>query len=186
MGHPHRHGGHGGHGRSYFGPLYYEVACDPNDPMYQECIRRFGADARFGGLLTPDDLDAITDYFARTQPINPEAQGIKDAYIKWNDGLSWFSKTSQATLDLARNQRNRFALANVATPEDKAAEQNTIETGKSAEQLQGEPDRREQGGMLPGPVAPPPPPLIPEKYIVGGLIFAGLATIAAAYGYGRK
>lgn len=124
-----------------------------------------------------EDNDAIQAYFVATNAVTPEAQKIKDDFLRWYDDLTWFGKGQQSTLDLARNQRNRFNLANVTTPEDKQAVQDVITTGLSAEQLRGQTDRRLTDGMLPGPVAPPPPPLIPTKYLVAGGVGLGLVLL---------
>jgi hypothetical protein len=123
----------------------------------------FGADipdedVKFGAL-TSDDMDAIKAYFVRTNAVTSEATKIKNEFTKWFDGLWWFEKTSQASFDLARNQRNRFNLANAITPEEKQKVQTVIESGLSEEQLKIGPaaDRRLSDGMLPGPQTPPAP-----------------------------
>lgn len=122
--------------------------------------------------------DAIQRYFVATAAVTPEAQRIKDEFLRWYDDLTWIGKGTQATLDLSRNQRNRFNLANVTSPEERAQVENVIKTGLSAEELAGGVDRRLSDGMLPGPVAPPPPPLIPTKYlVVGGIGLASLVLL---------
>lgn len=132
------------------------------------------------------NIDAIRAYFDQTPVMTPDAQKIKDAFVIWYDDLSWFGKGLNSNYDLARNQRNRFNLANAITPQEKQNVQTVISTGMSTEQLQGQVDRRDETGMLPGPVVPPTPPLIPTPYVVGGAILGGLALIAFAYGEGRK
>lgn len=130
-------------------------------------------------------VDAIRVYMSSTPVKTPEAQTIKDAFIRWYDDLTVFGKGTQSNFDLARNQRNRFELANATSPDETAAVKEVQTTGLSHEQASGEPDRRDESGMLPGPVAPPPPPLIPTPWLIGGAIVGGLALIAAAYGKGR-
>ncbi len=157
-------------------------------------MSRFGDDAGVGPIeatagsviLSSDNLDAIRAYFSITEVKTPEAQKIKNAFVTWYDGLWFYEKYTLSTLDLARNQRNRFNLANAMTPEEKQVVQTVLTTGMTSEQTQGQPDRRDETGMLPGPVAPPPPPLIPKPYLIGGAIVGGLALIVFAYGEGRK
>jgi hypothetical protein len=134
------------------------------------------------GILWNDNLDAIQEYFAKTDAVTPEAVKIKDDFTKWIDGLWWYEKMEQSNNDLARNMRNRFNLANAVTPADKAAVQNIIKTGLDTEQLMGEPDRRLSSGQLPGPETPPAPPLIPSWALYAGAAVAGLAVIFAAKG----
>lgn len=136
--------------------------------------------------MITENIDAIRVYFDQTPVMTPEAQRIKDAFVIWYDDLTWFGKGLNSNYDLARNQRNRFNLANATTPQEKQNVQAVITTGLSTEQLQGQSDRRDEGGMLPGPVTPPAPPLIPTPYLIGGAILGGLAFIAFAYGEGRK
>lgn len=186
-GHGHRHRGHGFRGGFYPAALIYELGCDPSDPLYLDCVNRFGNDEpTFAGLTTPDDIDAIRKYFDQTPINNPVAQPIKDEFVRWYDSLTWYDKTQQATFDLARNQRNRFNLANARTPDELETVKTVIAQGTSEEQLQGLPDRRLADGMLPGPVKPPPPPLISKPVLIGAGVVAGLAIIASAYGYGRR
>lgn len=169
----HRHGG-GRRFRGGFLPFYaYEIGCNPNDPLYLECLDRFGSEnaPSVGGLLDnafTEANEAIRTYFVATEAHTPEARIIKDEFLRWYDDLTWFGKGLESTLDLSRNQRNRFNLANATTPEEKSQVEDVIKTGLTAEQLAGGADRRLSTGMLPGPVAPPPPPLIPTKYLVAG------------------
>ena len=121
--------------------------------------------------------DAIQAYFVATAAVTAEAQRIKDDFLRWYDELTWIGKGLQSNFDLARNQRNRFNLANATTPEETQQVQTVITTGLSAEELSGGTDRRLTNGMLPGPVAPPPPPLIPTKYLVAGGVGVGLLVL---------
>lgn len=175
--------------------LLWELDCDPNSPLYQECITRFHGDEapQVGGVLDVTGLDdeisknmsAIRAMFDTVQVNTPGAQSIKNDFVRWYDDLSWFDKRLQSNYDLARNLRNRFDLANATTPEAKAAVQTVLTTGLSTEQLQGQPDRRDETGMLPGPKVPPKPPLVPTPVLIAGAAVAGLAFVAWAYGEGR-
>lgn len=127
--------------------------------------------------MSTADIDAIKDYFVRTEAVTLEASKIKDEFTKWYDTLGWYSKSTDENFDLARNIRNRFNLANATTPEEKAAVETTMATGVSSEQAQGTPDRRLQNGMLPGPVTPPPAPLIPTEWKIIGGVGAFLALL---------
>jgi hypothetical protein len=210
----HRHH-HGGRGVGFYPAWIYELECDPSDPYYMSCITRFGGNdfnGRPPGSMSPvgdefhsrnagkmadvgydvffgynDEIRAIRAFFDRTEAKTAEAAKIKDDFIKWYDGL-WITANyvPQSDYDLARNQRNRFNLANATTLEEKTAVQEVIQTGLSTEQTQGDPDRRLSGGMLPGPVTPPKPPLIPDEYKLAAAVVGGLAILAMAYGYGRS
>lgn len=198
----HGHGGHrhGGHRRGFgFFPLAYEIWCDPNDPYYLECLNRFGSEgtdlnSRPPGsmspvgfdFLQPEDMRAIRQYIGDTQAVTPEAQQIKADFVKWYDALGPIDVFEQSNFDLARNQRNRFNLANATTPEDKSQVEDVMKTGITAEQAQGQFDRRLPDGMLPGPVTPPPPPFLSTPVLIAGAAVASLAIIAGAYGYGRR
>ena len=140
----------------------------------------FGYDVFFG---YGDDIKAVRAFFDATPAKTDEAAKIKDAFIKWYDGL-WITAnyTDLATYDLARNQRNRFNLANAVTPEDKAVVEDVIKTGISTEQTQGIPDRRLDNGQLPGPEAPPTPPLVPTSVLIGAAVVLGLAVVVGTYG----
>ncbi len=152
----------------------------------------FGADAGAGvgpveagigsALLTSDNMTAIQAYFAATAARTPAAVKIKDDFTKWYDGLWWYEKSETSNYDLARNLRNRFNLANAATPDEHAAVTEVIKTGLTTEQLQGEADRRLSSGQLPGPESPPNPPLVPTWVLYAGAAVAGLAVIVAAKG----
>jgi hypothetical protein len=110
----------------------------------------YAANVKFGADWSGDDIKAIQRYFADTPAKTPKAVSIKDEFIKWHDGL-WFY--SEADWDKARNYRNEYNLANATTAVEKAAVQTVLKTGQSAEQLQGRVDRRLSTGMLPGGTA---------------------------------
>jgi hypothetical protein len=177
--HSHRYGGR----TAIYAPWVYELECNPNDPFYKECLARFGYDVLTGYA---DDIKAIHAYFVGTEVKTTEAQKIKDSFLRWYDTLwiTW-NYVDEADYDLARNQRNHFNLANATTAAEKAQVQEVITSGLTSEQMQGGTDRRLSTGMLPGPEAPPKPPLVPSSYLVGGAVLAGVALIAWAYGEGR-
>ncbi len=152
--------------------LMWELGIDSNDSLV----------STFHGINEADDMDAIRVYFNNTQAITPEAVKIKDEFNVWFDKLWWVEKTTSANYDLARNMRNRFNLANVKTPVERAAVVNSLKTGTSSEELKGEVRRVQSDGMLPGPVTPPKDPIIPREWLVGGIVVIGLSAVVAAHG----
>lgn len=103
-------------------------------------------------ILLNDNMKAIKSFFDDAKAVTPQAASIKDKFLKWYDSLWWFS---QSDYDLARNQRNSFNLANTVAIEEKKAVEEVMKTGLSTEEMQNEPDRRLESGMLPGPTKPP-------------------------------
>lgn len=98
-------------------------------------------------ILQTDDIAAIDAYITSTAPKTPAAVAAKDAWIRWNDGLSLYDRTfDRAALDHARNARLAFELANATTDEERAAILDRALHGISVEQAQGEPDRRSSSG----------------------------------------
>ena len=102
-------------------------------------------------LLQSEDLAAI-DRYITSAPVNtPAAQAARDAWIRWNDGVSWYDRNfDRATLDHARNARLAFELANATTEAERADIMARALTGLSLEQVQGEPDRRDKEGRYSG------------------------------------
>jgi hypothetical protein len=98
-----------------------------------------GTDTDFGTIA--EDLDAINRYMRQTPLKTPEAFRIKDDFIKWYDGLSFYAKNvaNSGTYDIARTRRNQLSLANSTTPEEKAGVVRVITTGITTEEMQGKP-----------------------------------------------
>lgn len=95
--------------------------------------------SRFGAaLLQADDIDAINRYIVYASIKTKDAAKIKDEWIRWHDGLGWWSKNmDSAVYDEARNKRNRFNLANATSNAEKESIKNTQQTGLSTEEMQG-------------------------------------------------
>jgi hypothetical protein len=122
------------------------------------------------------DMIAINRYISDTVAITPEAVKLKDSWIIWWNGLTWYQKNiASETFDEARNRRNAFFVANAPTEKEKDAVKQVIETGGTEEESEGKPRRTLSSGNFPGP---PPAPLIPSLLKIGGAV-AVLAGVAA-------
>lgn len=135
------------------------------------------AGSEFGDLLTSDDLEAIQKFFADSTAKTSAAIKIKDQFTKWYDDLYWYQKNYQSNLDIARNYRNSYNLANAISDQEKQNVETVIKTGISREQAMGEADRRLASGMYPDH----PEPFISDKVKIGGAIVLAIALIAAAH-----
>lgn len=63
-----------------------------------------------------EDMEAVNLYMRTTPLTQPEAFQIKDAFIRWYDGLSWWDKSMNSdTWDEARTRRNQLNIANQPT-----------------------------------------------------------------------
>jgi len=105
------------------------------------------------GILHSDNeaaLDAINRYIMTTHLQTPKAAKVHDEWVRWFDDLSWLQKTSQGTLDEARNRRTEFNLANALTAEAKKNVLEVAKTGATSEQMLGDSDRRLSTGLFPG------------------------------------
>lgn len=99
-------------------------------------------------LLQSDDIAAIDRYITSAPIATTGGQAAKDAWIRWNDGVSWYDRNfDRAALDHARNARLAFEFANATSDAERATILNRALTGVSSEQAQGEPDRRNSEGQ---------------------------------------
>jgi hypothetical protein len=63
-----------------------------------------------------EDMEAVNVYMRTTPLVTPEAFQIKDSFIRWYDGLSWWDKSMNSdTWDNARTRRNQLNIANQPT-----------------------------------------------------------------------
>lgn len=88
--------------------------------------------------LQADNIAAINRYMVETPANNPKVIKLRDEWIRWHDGLTWWEKNIEtATYDRARNLRNEFNLLNATTPAEKEAVKNVQTTGLTSEELEG-------------------------------------------------
>lgn len=134
------------------------------------------------------DMLALNEYMSDTVAVTPDAVKLKDDWITWWNGLTWYQRNiASDTWDEARNRRNAFFLANAPTKKDKEDVQNFLNTAVTEEESEGKPRRTLSTGMLPTPPAPPAPPLIPSWFKIGagvailGGVAAGVATIISRF-----
>jgi peptidoglycan hydrolase-like protein with peptidoglycan-binding domain len=87
-----------------------------------------------------EDMKAVNTYM-RTKPIpqgNTEAFQIKDAFIRWYDALSWWTRDMDGdSWDNARTRRNQFNIALAATPIAKQEMKEQLARGIETEEMQG-------------------------------------------------
>ncbi len=98
-------------------------------------------------LPQAEDIDAINRYIIETPVRTPAAQAARDTWILWHDATgAWERNTSRPAFDHARNLRLAFELANATTDAERGQILETAMSGLSAEQMQGQPDRRATDG----------------------------------------
>ncbi len=98
-------------------------------------------------ILQSDDIGAIDRYITTAPIATPAGQAAKDAWIRWNDGVSFYDRNfDRATYDHARNLKLAFNLANATTDAERAQILDVALSGMSTEQAQDEPDRRDSSG----------------------------------------
>lgn len=122
------------------------------------------------------DIDAIHDFFVRTEPINFKAQGIKDDWMKWAAALSWYQRHVDETVGAeAFNRRNDFMRANVESAEEKAAVDAFVKKVPAFDPITGKPNFVNSAGDRVGP----PKPLIPTSYKIAAGVGAGVIAVVA-------
>jgi hypothetical protein len=135
------------------------------------------------------DMAAINQMIANTEPTNARARQLKDDWIVWWDGLSWLDKNVTGdTYDKARNKRNEFLKANAQTAAEKAAVKKVAATGGTTEEVEagvnkpgeaGQFHKEERRATEEGKFPEKKEPLIPTQYKVVGVATAvGVATLA--------
>lgn len=131
-----------------------------------------------GVTTQADDLDAINRYMGEEKPLTKEATRLRDDWVKWYNGLSWYEiNFDQNTFDLARNRRNAYNIANTKSQDERKQVIQQIQDGLSHEQQVGEPDRRLSTGML--PTVKLPVVSTTTKIVIG--VIGGIAVIAAGH-----
>lgn len=135
--------------------------------------------SRFGAaILQADDIDAINKYIVYATVKTKDAAKIKDEWIRWHDGLGWWSKNmDSAVYDEARNKRNRFNLANAVTKAEKEDVKNVQQTGLSTEEMQGGTRRVLSSGTY--EASDEDDSIIPTSFKLG----VGLTVATAVLGY---
>jgi|WetSurMetagenome_2_1015567.scaffolds.fasta_scaffold74584_2 peptidoglycan hydrolase-like protein with peptidoglycan-binding domain len=94
--------------------------------------------AGFGGQV--DDAEAILTYMKGTNAQTDAAATLKAQFLTWYNNSSWYNKNFDSKwYDELRSRRNAFNIANSVTPKEKAAIQNVLERGMTAEEMQGKP-----------------------------------------------
>ena len=83
-----------------------------------------------------DDIDAINDYFQRTEAKTSAASVDKTMWNIWYKAISltWFGKNLDPTVyDKARQMRDGFNIDNATSDEEKAAVQDVMKSGLKTE-----------------------------------------------------
>jgi len=83
------------------------------------------------------DMASIYNYMATTMPVTPSASTMRDSFLLWYKGLSWYdTHVSGNVYADARAKRNAYNLANARSPQEKAAVQHVIKHGMTTERMQ--------------------------------------------------
>lgn len=120
------------------------------------------------------DIDAIDMYIATSTPINSKAQQLKNEWMSWVSGLSWYDKNvNEAVAAEAFNRRNAFMRANA--PADQLESVNTfLKNVPAVDPVTGKINRvTETGDRI-----VPPTPLVPTTYkVVAVATAAGVSVL---------
>jgi murein L,D-transpeptidase YafK len=135
------------------------------------------------------DMAAINQLIANTEPVTAKARQLKDEWITWWDDLTWLDKNVTGdAYDKARNKRNEFLKANAVTAAEKEAVRRVQATGATTEEVEagtnkpgeaGQFHKEERRATSEGKFPEKKEPLIPTQYkIVGFATAVGIATLA--------
>lgn len=133
------------------------------------------------------DMQAINQFIADTEPVTAKARELKSDWINWWDGLSWYDKNaSTSTYDKARNKRNDFIRANAVTSAEKAAAKQVREKGGTTEEVEAGPNKPGEAGQFhkeakrsdeEGKFPEKKEPLIPTQYKVAAAAGGGVTLV---------
>lgn len=141
-------------------------------PVYRTPPRQHQMSGLWDDLTggSPDDhmadVNAILQYMSDTPIKTAQAGALRDAFIKWRDGLS--GECDRACWDHARNLRSDFQDANATTQAEKDAIAVVRKTGLTSEQTQGGGSRQKSDGKY-SEIPETKPDLLPTwaKFAIG-------------------
>lgn len=131
-----------------------------------------------GGIHDNEDMSAINQFVSDTVAITPDAIELKNQWVRWWDGLSWYTKNvSTEAYDEARNRMKAFVIANQPTQQAKKDIKEVFAQGIDTEQMEGESKRSDDQGFFDAPDRDPEKPLIPQWVwiSVGVSVLGGIA-----------
>lgn len=122
------------------------------------------------------NIDAIHRFMAETTPLNSKAQELRDDWMKWAAGLTWYQRHADEGVGAeAFNRRNEYMRANVPNAEELAKVNKFLADVPSMNVVTGKPIF----ATTTGDRIVPPKPLIPTSYKVAGIAAAiGVAALA--------
>lgn len=133
------------------------------------------------------DMQAINQFIADTEPVTDKARQLKTDWINWWDSLNWLEKNASTdTYDKARNKRNDFIRANAVTTAEKKAAKEVAAKGGTTEEVEAGPNKPGQAGQFhkeerraneEGKFPEKKEPLIPTQYKVAAAAGAGVTFI---------
>lgn len=120
------------------------------------------------------NIDAIDKFFANAIPINSKAEKLRDEWMQWASGLSWYERhIDEAIAAQAFNKRNDFMRANA--PEEQLESVNEfLSKVPAVDPVTGKINRVTSSGDR----IVPPTPIIPTTYkVVAVATAAGVSVL---------
>ncbi len=99
-----------------------------------------------------ENMLALNDYFMRTEVVTPEAQRLKDDWIRWYDDLDYIDYYYTCSWlpcehwDTARVKKKNFEKANATSQEELEWIEHVHDTAWTTEEMMGQADRRRSDG----------------------------------------
>ncbi len=129
-----------------------------------------------------EDMDALNRFFASQHPQTEDAAELRDEWILWHDGLSWWSRNMDSSIwDQARNRRNKYNLANATTREEYEGVKQVMKTGLTTEEIAGGTKRTLSSGMYAEPYSEDILTTKGKVYTALGITGVGLLFVARKY-----
>jgi hypothetical protein len=122
------------------------------------------------------NIEAINTFMLTTQPLGNKAQSLRDDWMQWYGGLTWFQKNLESNTQAeAFNRRNAYMRANTDSADELERVNNFIKNAPAFDPVTGKPNLVTSTGDR----VINPEPLIPTSYKVIGIATAvGIATLA--------
>ena len=120
------------------------------------------------------DIDAIHEFFTRTEPINNKAQDLKDDWMRWRAGLTWHDRNINENVGAeAFNRRNEFMRANAQSQAELDRINEILKKVPAFDPVTGKPNFVDSKGDR----IKAPEPIIPTPYKVAGVIGAAAVVV---------
>ncbi len=125
-----------------------------------------------------EDMEAIDWYFYETEAKTAAARNLKDDWIVWYDGLSWYDKSyDEDVYDEARERRDAFNKANATSAAELEQVEFVQEHGMTTEEMEGGTSRKTSEGTY----GAKEPLLSTKTKIIIGVVVLGGAYVHFAF-----